>query len=254
VAQGRFQRLATVLHFQLGNDKDGGIVAYDLATGDEKWKWLGDGTAYGSPELMAIDGTPVIVAITAKSLVALSAADQKVLWQIPYAPPARGLNYNSSTPIVDRNTIIFSVGGPGTRAVQLEKQGGELAATELWSNPKVSVQFNTPVLKDGFVYGLSTANTLFCLNATNGETAWTSRRIEGRAGYATIVDAGPVLLALGNAANLVVYEPNGKEYKEIAKYKVGDINTYAYPVLSSNRIYTKDKDSVMLWTVDSPSK
>ena len=234
----------------MGNDKDGGIVAFDLATGNEKWKWLGDGTAYGSPELAMIEGTPVIVAITSKSLVALSASDQKVLWQIPYAPPPRGLNYNSSSPIVDRNIIIFSGGGRGTKAVKLEKHAGELAATDLWSNSKVSVQFNTPVLKDGFLYGLTTANSLFCLNAADGETAWTTPRIEGRAGYAAIVDVGPVLVALGAAANLIVFEPNGKEYKEIARYKVGDINTYAYPVLSGNRVYIKDKDSVILWTVD----
>ena len=239
---------------QLGNDKDGGIVSYDLATGNEKWKWLGDGTAYGSPELITLNGKPVIVAITAKSLVAWSASDQKVLWQIPYAPPPRGLNYNASTPIVAGNTVIFSGGGRGTKAVKLEEHDGEVAATELWNNPKVSVQFNTPVLKDGFIYGLTTANVLFCLNATNGETTWTTPRIEGRAGYGAVVDAGPVLAALGTAANLIVFEPNGNEYKEIARYKVGDVNTYSYPVLSGNRIFIKDKDSVILWTVDSPGK
>ena len=34
---------------QLGGESNGGIVAYDLATGDQKWKWTGDGTAYASP-------------------------------------------------------------------------------------------------------------------------------------------------------------------------------------------------------------
>jgi outer membrane protein assembly factor BamB len=233
---------------QLGNDKDGGLVAYDLATGSEKWKWLGDGTAYGSPQLITIDGTPLIVALTAKSLVALGVTDHKVAWQIPYAPPPRGLNYNSSTPLIDGNMIVVSGGGRGTKAVKLEQRDGKLAATEIWSNPKVSVQFNTPVIKNGFIYGLTTANVLFCLNATDGETAWTTPRIEGRAGYGAIVDAGSVLVALGTAANLIVFEPNGKEFKEIAKYKVGDINTYSYPVLSGNRIYIKDKDSLILWT------
>src|SRR5262249_42598273 len=34
---------------QLGGDSKGAIVAYDLAKGDEKWKWTDDGTAYASP-------------------------------------------------------------------------------------------------------------------------------------------------------------------------------------------------------------
>ena len=33
----------------LGSESNGGIVAYDLASGDQKWKWTGDGTAYASP-------------------------------------------------------------------------------------------------------------------------------------------------------------------------------------------------------------
>src|SRR5262249_10372504 len=37
---------------QLGGESGGGIVAYDLASGEEKWKWTGDGPAYASPVLL----------------------------------------------------------------------------------------------------------------------------------------------------------------------------------------------------------
>ena len=72
----------------------------------------------------------------------------------------------------------------------------------------------------------------------------------GGAGYGSIVDAGSVLVALTPGAQLVVFEPNGKEYKQLASYKVADGGTHAYPVLSGNRIFIKDKDSVTLWTVE----
>ena len=49
---------------QLGGEGGGAIVAYDLATGDEKWKWTGDGTAYASPVLLTIAGSQEIVAET----------------------------------------------------------------------------------------------------------------------------------------------------------------------------------------------
>src|SRR5207302_8014417 len=42
---------------QLGGENKGAIVAYDLATGDEKWKWTGDGTGYASPVVLTMDGT-----------------------------------------------------------------------------------------------------------------------------------------------------------------------------------------------------
>jgi outer membrane protein assembly factor BamB len=72
----------------------------------------------------------------------------------------------------------------------------------------------------------------------------------GSAGYGSIVDAGSVLIALTPASQLVVFEPSEKEFKEVARIKVADSPTYAYPVISGNRIFVKDKNSVILWTVD----
>ena len=34
-------------------------------------------------------------------------------------------------------------------------------------------QFNTPVLTDGLLFGLSDKGVFFCINATDGKTAWT---------------------------------------------------------------------------------
>src|SRR3974390_1307160 len=47
---------------QLGGQKDGAVVAVDLASGAEKWKWTGDGSAYASPILGTVAGMKVIVA------------------------------------------------------------------------------------------------------------------------------------------------------------------------------------------------
>ena len=73
---------------QLGGRGKGAMIAFDLATGNEKWKWEGDGPAYGSPVLMTVDGTKQIVAQTEKSIVGVAAADGKLLWKI--ATPDRG--------------------------------------------------------------------------------------------------------------------------------------------------------------------
>ena len=46
-------------------------MAYDLATGKEKWKWAGDGTAYASPILDTVDGGKEIVAETSSNIVGI---------------------------------------------------------------------------------------------------------------------------------------------------------------------------------------
>jgi hypothetical protein len=72
----------------------------------------------------------------------------------------------------------------------------------------------------------------------------------GGGGFGSIVDAGSVLLALTPASQLIVFQPDEKAYTELARIKVADSPTHAYPVVSGNRIFAKDKDSVTLWTVD----
>ena len=69
-------------------------------------------------------------------------------------------------------------------------------------------------------------------------------------GYASVVDAGAVLFGLTPAGKLVVFQPQDKEYKELASYKVAAGDTYAYPVISGNRVFIKDKDSLALWTIE----
>ena len=46
------------------------------------------------------------------------------------------------------------------------------------------------------------------------------------------------------------FEPSDKEFKAIAKYKVASGDTYAYPVVAGNRVLVKDRDSLILYTID----
>jgi outer membrane protein assembly factor BamB len=284
-----------------GRGKDNGaVVAYDLATGNEKWKWTGDGPAYASPVLLTVSGTKLIVAQTANKMVALGAADGKQAWEAPFAAPR--MVYNAATPIVDGQTIIYGGNDRGAKAVKIEKAGDGFAAKDLWSNAEKekSVKFNTPVLKDGFLYGVTQANELFCMNAESGKITWSvpagpaggsgraaggvqpggagqpgaggqpprggqpgaggqppaggrggrgGRMGGGGGGYGSIVDAGSVLIALTPGSQLIVFQPNNKAYTELARIKVANTPTHAYPVIAGNRVFIKDQDSVALLAI-----
>ncbi len=234
---------------QMGGESKGGIVAYDLAGGSEKWKWTDDGSAYASPIVVTLGSGKVLVAQTANNIVALGVADGKLLWQTPFTVSGRG--YNASTPMADGQTLVYSGSGRGTRAVRIERQGDKLDAKELWSNKENGVQFNTPVLKNDLVFGISEGSNFFCLNAKDGKTAWTAPAGgAGRSrGYGSIVDVGPVLLALTPAGQLTVLEPTAKEFKQLASYKVAEGDTYAYPVAAGNRVFVKDREALTLWTI-----
>jgi hypothetical protein len=255
---------------QLGGSDGGGIVAYDLATGNEKWKWTGNSPAYGSPVLAALGGKKVIIAPTDDNMVALDTADGKLLWETEYSQG----RYNAATPIVDGDTLIFAGPERGMTAETLVLEDGKLTVKDLWRNTDHSVQFNTPVLKDGLLFGLSNRDAVFCVDAKSGATLWpeppsgesgesSGERGRGRGGrgsrggrggggggYGSVVDAGAVLFTLTRTGKLQVLAPSKEKLEPIASYQVADGGTYAYPVIAGSRIFIKDASSVTLWTVE----
>jgi outer membrane protein assembly factor BamB len=164
--------------------------------------------------------------------------------------------------------------------VKLEKDGDKLAAKELWMNDEKSVQFSTPVVKDGIVYGITQGNELFAISLADGKTLWAEQVGSpagggrpgrdgrdgagprggkggrggmggaGRGGYGSMVDAGEVLLALTPASDLIVFQPGDKAFTQIAKIKVAATPTYAYPVLAGKRIFIKDQSAVTAYAVE----
>ncbi len=231
----------------VGGQGNGAIIAFALATGDEKWRWGAEGPDYGSPALMTVDGVKQIVTPTEKSIVGIAVADGKLLWQRPF--PIQGMAYNAATPIIEGQTVIYTGKGRGAKAVKIAKKGDGFEATELWSNPDLAPQFNSPVLKDGFLFGLSDKGNLYCLDAKTGKTAWTDTAARDRQGFCPLVDGGSCLLALPSSSEMVVFKPDGKQYQEIAKIKVAGTAVYAHPVLAGNRIFVRDQDSVAMLTV-----
>lgn len=227
----------------LGNDTSGALMALDLTTGAPKWKWTEEGPAYASPVILTFAGSKQVVTLTDKSVVGVSVTDGKLLWRAPFKPTGRG--YNAATPIVDGQTVYISGQGRGTRALKIEKRGAGFAATELWHNDALAVQFSTPVLKNGLLFGLSDKGNLFCIDAKTGKAAWVDHVRRGGP-FAAMLDAGPAVMALPNTGDLIVFKPSSARYTELATIKVANTPTYAYPIIAGSRVFVKDQDSLEL--------
>jgi outer membrane protein assembly factor BamB len=230
----------------LGTKDKGTIVALDLATGKEKWKWVGDGPAYSSPSVMILDGKKTIVIQTEKNLLGLAQADGKLLWQVATPPQQRF--YNSTSPYINGQIIYYTGQGAGTKAIQIVKEGDKFAAKELWSNPDVGAKWNTPILKDGFLYGFTDQRRIYCLDASTGKTAWIDETVNSD--FATIVDCGSVIIGFPSTGNLIVFNADPKAYKEITKYKVAETPVYAFPIVSGNVVYVKDAESLTSYRIE----
>ena len=231
----------------LGGAGNGAVIGYALNTGEEKWRWSEEGPEYASPALMTVAGTKQIVTLSEKSIVGIAVEDGKPLWKLPFPKQRRA--YNAATPIIDGQVVIYTGAARGTKAVKIEKKADGFSATELWSNPDVAVQFNTPVLKDDMIFGSTNQGKLFCLDAVTGQTEWVDTINHDRSGFAATLDVGSAIMALPSSSQLIVYKAVGKVYTELDKIKVANTPVYAHPVISGNRIFIKDQESITLWTI-----
>jgi len=231
---------------QVGTKDNGSVIAFDMKTGKEKWTYKGEGPAYASSSIMTVNKKKLLVLFTEKSLMALTLENGKLQFQIAVPPQQRF--YNCVSPYINGNIIYYTGQGTGTKALQVIKEGAVFKTKDLWSNPDVGAKWNTPVLKDGFLYGFSDQRRIYCINASTGETAWIDNATNSD--FATLVDCGTVLIGLPSTGNLIVFKPDSKAYGELAKYKVSDTPVYAFPIVAGNMVYVKDAESLTLFKVE----
>jgi len=184
---------------QLGGDSDGAIVAYDLATGNEKWKWTGDMPGYGSPVLVNVEGTQVIVAPTDKNMVAIDVATGNSCGKFLSLKAVQRSH-------ADHRRANAHLRLAGTTAEKLTLASDGIKAEQLWNNPDASVVFNTPVLKDGLIFGLTANNQVFCVREATGKRRgwhrWEQQRLRRRRSSRGRADVVAVVVAVSAPSSM----------------------------------------------------
>ena len=228
----------------LGGHENGAIVAFEINSGEEIWKIVGEPCTYSSPVIWDTKPEQILVQ-TESDLLGIS-LEGTILWRIP--TPGERMFYNSATPLYEGNTHFISGQGLGTTAYSVLPENGKYAVKELWKNPDYGVTFCTPVIKDGYLYTNDTRfGYLTALNTTSGELAWADTVKWDR--FASVYDLGEVMASLPATGDLIFFEPNTHEYHELARYKVSETKVYASAVFTGNTIFTKDEKTLSSWSL-----
>ncbi len=238
-----------LLIVHVGGNKEGGLTAFDPATGNQRWRWNGDGPGYGSPIVAVIGGTRQVIEPTYQNLVGVSAETGELLWKRPLK--ARS-DVNAITPLfVNGDTIITSAVDQGIVAVKLTKQGDTWSAQDLWKNDEASFQLSNATIVGDALFGLSSvgSGTYVVIDTKTGKTIFNGT--PRAANNAAFQKAGDLLIVLENDGDLFVADgKNTSSLTPTHKYKVSEAPTWSAPAISGNRLFVKDESTIALWTLE----
>ena len=221
-----------------GGHNGASLVCLDKKTGKLIWKTGSDYAAYSGLMLGKLAGVQQIVYVTAGNMKGYRAQDGKELWSVPVKT---GAARNIVTPILAGDTVTVASHTVGTFQVRIRNSGDGQEAEEIWRNTDVKTNITTPVLKDGFLYGLGTTrgkNSEFvCLNHKTGETAWSQR---GYDDYASVIGIGDKLLVHGSRGAVTLLGANATAYTELGRIDGASQLTWTFPVYSQGVLFVKD--------------
>jgi len=249
---------------------DAAVVALDKATGKTIWKSkvpagaappaggpgrrgkFGNpgGAAYASAITVDFAGQRQYVQMTANTLVGVAASDGKVLWR--YDKPSNGMGLNCTTPFFhDGQVFASSAYGAGGGLVKLVKDGEGIKAEEVYFTKSMENHHGGLILHDGCLYGAHGGlggGNLVCLDFKTGKKLWDERSVQ----------KGSVALADGRlfyrteTGDVLLIEPNAKEYLERGKFKQPDrsrLPAWAHPIVANGKLYIRDQDVLLCYDV-----
>ena len=236
-----------VMIVHIGGQEDGALTAFEVATGEVRWSWDGDGPAYGSPIVVELGGARQVVTFTQENMVGVALDTGALLWRRPFVTQA---TTTSQTPILYNGQLVQAGRGNGITLFRVVREGAAWTTEDVWHTDEVSLHMTNGVVLDGVLYGLSHLNSgqYFGLDLETGEVLWTSR--PRQAVNAALLRVGEAIFSLEDDAELVVLRGSRAGFEPLQRYEVATSSTWAQPTLRGNRLYVKDESALRLWTFE----
>jgi hypothetical protein len=171
---------------------------------------------------------------------------------------------NASMPVVSGDHVLVSECYEiGSALLKWSTSDHEVVWTDKGKRDfSMKAHWNTPIVVDGMMYGCSGRNSgdaeLRCVELLTGKVRWKERSF-ARASL-TYVDGHFVLL--DEQGQLVLFEPNPDEYRQVTAVKVGDNGIefqspcWAAPIVSHGLMYVRGKKQLVCFELipSSPTR
>ncbi|MFN3192163.1 MAG: PQQ-binding-like beta-propeller repeat protein [Aureliella sp.] len=222
------------------------LIAFDAATGEEKWR-SGQGQAgYSSPVALTLDGVQQIVLVSEARVAGYDIESGEQLWESDW-PGKSSADPAVAHPIQISDTQLllakgYSEGSQLLEISQAASNPGSWQTKEIWRSKRVmKTKFTTAVVLDDYAYGLSDG-ILECIEVATGERQWK----RGRYRHGQLLLLGDKLLILAESGNLVLVEATPDKYEELASIPVITNVSWNTLAISGNRLLVRNSDEAAM--------
>jgi len=210
----------------IGGSDNGCVVALNKNTGREIWRNLEDDASYAAPILINQAGRPVVVVWTGQNVVGLSPDNGELFWKIEFVQ--KQMIINISTPVLYNNHLFVSSFFDGAMVIKLSNTNH--SAEKVWfrggenerNTDALHCCISTPVILDGYVYGVDSYGELRCLDLLTGDRIWEDLTAVKRARWANIhfVQNKDLIYMFNENGELIIARLSKEGFDEIDRAKL----------------------------------
>ena len=212
------------------------IAAVDRKTGKEVWRVPRiHRRSWATPLLVKTPLRTELVTSGAESVISYDPATGKELWRAP------GVVSNPiPSPVAGRDFVFVSAGSQEKRAMAIRVGGaGDLAGTSniIWSYEKGTAYVPSPILYGDYLYLLTDAGAITCLEAATGKVIYQARLpIAAKFTASPVAFEGKILIMSEDGDGFILKA--GQTPDVLNANSLGE-PVYASPAISSGKIFIR---------------
>lgn len=223
------------------------LIAFDAATGEERWRGGKYQISYASPVLATLEGVRQIVSVNQDFVSGHDPQTGEELWSHSWPGVSNG-GASCSNPItVDESHVLLSKGyGGGGMLLEVKRSDEGFSAAEVWSDIRVlKTKFTNPIVVADFVYGLSDG-TLECVSVRDGQQRWKQNR-STRFGHGHILVVEDVMVGSTEDGEVVLVDLDSEQYEELGRFSAVSGKTWNPPAMIDNKVLIRNGNEMSLW-------